>query len=140
MTRLRLAPFVFFVVLAVVVPLVGRWARRAGPPRCAFDGLPIEPLYEVRVTGPAGEVLRFCCVRCARSWLDRGDEAARTVHVTDEASGALVSSETAYFVESRVVTNPVTENRVHAFREQADAEEHVRAFAGRMLRGAERPF
>jgi hypothetical protein len=140
MTRLRLAPILLFVVLAVVVPLAGRWARRAGPPRCAFDGLPIEPRYQVRVTVGAGQFLPFCCVRCARLWLDHRGDAGRTVHVTDEASGALIPSEAAFFVESRVVTNPVTENRVHAFREQADAEEHVRAFAGRMLRGAARPF
>src|SRR5262249_36785541 len=64
----------------------------------------------------------------------------RAVYVTDEASGAEIDSGSAFFVRSAVVTNPVTRNRVHTFRDRADAEDHARAYEGEALTGVRRPF
>ena len=142
MTSLRSRLPVFLAGLLVVVglPLAGWWSRRGAAPRCELDGLTIEPLYRVRVMDRAGTSHAFCCVRCASRWLARQGDRPRAVYVTDEASGAEIDSGSAFFVRSAVVTNPVTHNRVHAFRDRADAEEHARAYEGEALTGVRRPF
>jgi len=130
------------LVLAVVVglPLAGWWVRRDAPPRCALDGLDIEPRYRVRVADSAGGSYQFCCTRCAERWLARQPGAPETVIVTDEKSNEEINARAAHFVRSPVVTNRVTGNRVHAFRDQADADAHIRQFGGWLLVGDERPF
>lgn len=128
------------LLVAVGLPLVGTWARRHAPPRCELDGLAVEPPYQVRVVDGAGGSHRFCCVRCATGWLARQGETPAAVLVTDEAGGGEVDARSAYFVRSGVVTNSVTGNRVHAFRDRADAEQHARDCGGTLLEGAARPF
>jgi hypothetical protein len=128
------------LVVVVGLPLAGTWARRHAAPRCELDGQWIEPTYQVRVVDGAGRSHRFCCVRCARRWLGRQDEAPAAVYVTDEAGGGEVDARSATFVRSKVVTNAVTGNRVHAFRDRADAEEHARDRGGTLLEGVSRPF
>jgi hypothetical protein len=142
MTSLRSRLLLFLAGLLVVVglPLAGWWGRRGAAPRCELDGLTIEPLYRVRVVDRAGASHRFCCVRCAARWLGRQGDRPRAVYVTDEASGAEVDAGSAFFVRSAVVTNAVTRNRVHAFRDRAAAEEHARAYGGETLTGVQRPF
>jgi hypothetical protein len=138
--RFRLLLVLAALLSVVGVPLAGKWLRRRAEPRCGLDGLAIERLYRVRVVDRAGEDHHFCCVRCARLWLARQGDSPAAVFVTDEAGGAEIDSRAAYFVESGVVTNPVTGNRTHVFGKLADAEEHVRVFGGWPLSGAERPF
>jgi hypothetical protein len=135
-------PLIAVLGLLVVVglPLAGKWARRHRGPRCELDGLALVPLYQVTVLDHAGVVHRFCCVGCARLWLARQEGQPRTVYVTDEMSGEEIDARSAYFVRSPVVTNPVTGNRVHAFRHRADAEGHASAFGGELVTEAERPF
>lgn len=128
------------LLVVVGLPLAGKWARRHAEPRCDLDGLTIEPLYQVRVVDRAGRTHRFCCVHCAGLWLARQESGPEAVYVTDEVSGEAIDSRSAYFVESAVVTNPITGNRVHVFRERADAREHVRDHGGSELTGADRPF
>jgi hypothetical protein len=128
------------LVLIVGLPLAGRWARRQAEPRCALDGLVIEPLYRVRVVDRAGGSHVFCCIRCAGRWLARQAERPAAVYVTDEASREEIDAAAAHFVQSTVVTNPVTGSRTHVFRNLTDAEEHARLYAGWLLTGAERPF
>jgi hypothetical protein len=138
--RSRLLLFLGGLLVVVGLPLAGKWARRGAGPRCELDGLAIESPYQVRVVDRAGASHPFCCVRCAARWLARQEDSPRAVYVTDEAGGAEVDSRSAFYVRSAVVTNPVTGNRVHAFRDRADAEEHARAYRGEVLTGAERPF
>jgi hypothetical protein len=128
--------------LAVIVglPFLGKWVRRGAAPRCDFDGIRIEPLYRVRVVGAGGDAHPFCCVRCARRWIARQLAPPAAVFVTDEASGAELPAGTAYFVESAVVTNRVTGNDVHVFRDRNDAETHAHEYGGTVLTGADRPF
>jgi hypothetical protein len=128
--------------LGVVVglPLAGKWLRQGDPPRCERDGLPIVPLYRVRVVDRAGQPHLFCCVQCARVWLERRGEAPGAVRVTDEADGREIDPRAAHFVRSPVATSPITGNHVHVFRSPADAAEHARAFGGWVLGEEERPF
>jgi hypothetical protein len=128
------------LLLVIGLPLTGKWSRRSQPPHCELDGLKIEPRYRVRVVEPAGGSHLFCCVRCAGRWLARQEGKAAAVYVTDESHGEEVDATAAWFVRSTVVTNPITGNRVHAFREQSDAEAHIREFRGRVLTDEERPL
>jgi hypothetical protein len=73
-------------------------------------------------------------------WLARQGARPREVYVTDEASGAEIDAASAYFVRSLVVTTPTTGNRVHAFRDRADAERHAEVAHGTLLNGTERPL
>ena len=128
------------VLLAVALPLASHWARRPPADRCALDGAAIDPAYRVRVVDGAGRAHCFCCTRCAELWLERHRDAPQAVYVTDEASGEELRAERAYFVRSRVVTQPATLNRIHAFRDRADAERHADRFRGAVLADSERPF
>ena len=137
--RMRVILVLAGVLVVVGPPLVGKWARREAAPGCAHDGLRIEARYRVRVEDRAGASLEFCCVHCAALWLEQAEPPA-AVYVTDETGGGEVDARSAFFVRSSVVTNPITGNRVHVFRDRSAAEEHARVFRGRELLGAERPF
>ena len=140
MSRARARLWLLGACAAVVVglPLAGRWLRPRSVGRCALDGLKVEPLYQVRVVEAAGESRLFCCVRCADRWLATVDARPAAVYVTDEATGDEIDAAMAWFVKSAVVTNPVTRNRVHAFRDRADAEAHARDFHGDVLEKGDR--
>jgi hypothetical protein len=133
---------VVLALLALVVGLavLGAWMRRGDRGRCALDGVRIEPRYRVRVVDAEGTGREFCCVRCARRWLEDQKAAPRAVYVTDEASGQEVEADRAFFVRSAVVTTPTSGNRVHAFARRGDAEHHAAAAHGRLLDGSDRPF
>lgn len=128
------------LLFVVGLPLLGRWARNSSAPTCALDGVPIDPLYQVTIVDAQGQPHVFCCLRCAGLWSKRAAEPPRAVTVTDEASGQEVPAENACYVRSSVVTTPVTGNRIHTFRRQADAQEHAQAFAGVVLPEDEKPF
>ena len=142
MTRAKSWLLLLAAGAAVVVglPLGARWLRPRDRGRCALDGLKIETLYQVRVKGRNGSSVQLCSIRCAERWLALQDLAPVAVSVTDEASGDEIDAATAWFVKSAVVTNPVTRNRVHAFRDKADAEAHARDFHGDLLKKGERPL
>jgi hypothetical protein len=133
-------PLALAVAVIVALSLAGRWLRSGGRARCALDGLKINPLYQVRIEDDAGVSRHFCCLRCAERWLALAGARPRAVHVTDEASGDEIDAGSAWFVTSPVTTNPITRNRIHAFRDRADAEGHARDFRGALLAGAKRPL
>jgi hypothetical protein len=137
---MRPLPLTIALLLVIGLPLAGKWARHQGPPRCALDGLPVEPRYQVRLTQADGRSATFCCVRCAARWLAQGEAPPAAAHVTDEATGVEIPAREAHFVESPVATSAVTGNRVHAFRRREDAADHLRAFGGHELTGADRPL
>ena len=128
------------VAVAAVAGLAGSYARRSPTGRCALDGAVIEPIYRVRIVDELGQDRLFCCIRCAELWLEARPEKPRAIFVTDEASGAEVPAEQAFFVRSAVVTTPTTRNRVHAFRERYDAERHAATAHGRLLTGEPQPL
>jgi hypothetical protein len=129
------------LVAVVGLPITRTWLTRDAAPRCAWDGLPIEPLYRVRVVDADGAAHPFCCVRCAEKWLARQKVATtRSVYVQDEATGVELNHGEATYVISPVATNRINGNRIRVFREREAAEEHLRAFGGRLLDGVDRPF
>jgi hypothetical protein len=134
-TTARLSMLAAILLIVIGVPLAGKWLRRNEAPRCEVDGLRVDPLYRVRIVDGAGTSHLNCCVQCARRWLERHDDPHAEVYVTDETSGAEVEARSAYFVDSVVVTNPVTRNSVHAFRQRKDAEEHAKSFGGEVFTG-----
>ena len=74
-----------------------------------------------------------------RLWIERHKpERPRAVHVTDEASGEMFDADQAIYVRSFVVTTPITQNRIHVFRNSADAEKHAEKFGG--IVESENPF
>jgi hypothetical protein len=138
-SRARLFFWVGTLLLVVGLPLTAHWLRGTASPRCTLDGLPITPIYQVRIVAADGTEHMFCCVRCATRWLPH-EAPPHAVWVTDEATGAAIEAGAACFVRSRVVTSPITGNTIHVFKDAADADEHLQAFGGYMLTGEERPF
>jgi nitrous oxide reductase accessory protein NosL len=138
----RRAPWVGLVglVVAVGLPVAGNWARHRAAGTCALDGMKIDPVYRVEVVDFRGRAEPFCCLKCAEMWLKNRSGQTRTIRVTDEASGEVIDADTAVYVRSSVVTMPTTGNRVHVFRNRADAEKHAAAHAGIVLSESERPF
>jgi len=136
------SPWLLLAGLLVLVglPILGKWTRRDHGPRCALDGLKIEPLYQARVVDGKGVSHLFCCVRCARQWLVRQGDSPRAVYVTDETSGQEIDPRSACFVQSLVATHSIIRNYVHVFKSRADAAEHLRVYGGVELTGSERPF
>jgi polyferredoxin len=139
-SRSRVLMLLAGAALVAGLPVIGTLARRQSGARCEFDGQAIDPVYRVRIVDAAGTSHRFCCIRCADDWLRRRNDPPAAVFVTDEMSGVEVEAGSAVFVHSSVVTNAVTGNRIHAFRDVAAADAHARAYAGWMLEGAERPL
>jgi hypothetical protein len=128
--------------LAVVVGLAvgAHWARHDPQAGCALDGSKIDPIYRVEILDDQGDSHAFCCPTCARLWLGRQPTPPRAITVTDEASGERIDARAAYYVRSAVVTRPTTGNRIHVFRDRADADRHAEAFGGAVLSEAEGPF
>jgi len=124
----------------LALPFLGTWLRHAPSDHCALDGAAIVPCYGVRIEDAAGRRLDFCCIKCAEMWLERQSTPVRSIRVTDESTGVELDVEKAFFVRSLVVTMPTTGNRIHVFRDRADAEHHAEKCRGTILNGNERPF
>ncbi len=130
---------VYLLVLSVL-PVAGHWARSGAARTCANDGGVIQLEYQVRIVDEHGNDVVFCCIHCAESWLKKQTTKPGAVWVTDETTGEEIDADLAHFVRSLVETNPVTHNRIHAFRSGSDAEKHARQYNGEVLAGADRPF
>jgi hypothetical protein len=128
--------------VAAVAALAGasQWLRTRPADVCALDGSRIDPIYRIEIIDGQGGTHAFCCVACARLWLDRQDTPTQRVLVTDENSGELFDAGAAYYVHSRVVTRPTTGNRVHVFKNRGDAEKHAEQFGGVILSESDAPF
>ena len=127
-------------VTGSALPVVGQAMRADARPRCRWDGRVIDTLFRVRVHDTTGGDSGFCDVGCARSWVSRHPSSERTIHVTDEDSGEMLDAEHAFFVRSSIVTNPITGNRWHVFRDRDRADQHARESRGRLMLGADHPF
>jgi hypothetical protein len=128
------------LLMVVVLPIVGNWARHAKKERCALDGNAIQPIFRVRIIDNLQQVHQFCCIRCAELWIGHVPDEVTAISVTDEVSGQEINATNAYFVRSSVINVPATGNRVHVFRTESDAAKHAASSQGRILRWADRPF
>lgn len=136
----RAALFLGGILAAAALPLVGRSVRGEGEPRCALDGVRLDPARQVKVTDADGRERLLDCVDCASRWLARTRAAPLGILVTDETTGAEVPAGKAWFVESRVLAFPVCGSRIHAFALEADARRHAEDFGGFVLEGRRRPL
>ena len=128
------------LVVVAALPVAGHWIRGQRTGRCAFDGMPIEPIWRVRMLNRQGAADEFCCIRCAELWLERGNLVPAAIYVTDEVTGREIDSSLAYFVRSSVVTTPHTNNRIHVFQEKAESEKHAMSARGKVLRDIDKPL
>lgn len=132
------------------LPLAGNWFRQGQNSFCAHNGGVIEPLYGVRIV-EGDQTFRFCCIDCAKNWLgnrntNQGDRLGSSplkhqiVFVVDEVSGTEINAADAYFVRSLTITNRLTGNRIHAFRNKNDADLHAGSPGSDLLGPGEGPF
>lgn len=129
-TFLRWTLFAAGVAGVALLPLAGRALRGEGTPRCALDGVALPTPTTVRMVEDDDDRHAFCCIDCARNWLDRTGARPVSVLVTDEVSGAEVPLAAAWLVRSRVPALAVTGSRIHAFAQEEDARRHIDAFGG----------
>ena len=109
------------LLIVVGLPILGSWLRRQSGDVCALDGVRLDPVFEVRIIDAFDVRHRFCCLQCARWWLQHEGEKPKQVLVTDETSGRPLDAESANYVRSGVITNTTTGNRVHVFQSRSDA-------------------
>jgi hypothetical protein len=128
------------LVVVIGLPVMGYYVRRHEEPGCCLDGGKIEPAYRVEIVDSGDRQHVFCCLRCAEIWIGRQSRPPRSITVTDETSGQQIAAAEAHYVRSFVVTTPTMGNRVHVFRNRADAEKHAAECRGIILSGPERPF
>ena len=128
---------IIVIVIFLLVALATSFLKRSGGDKCALDAIKIEPIYQVDVTPTEGKTLKFCCIECSKKFLAANRGKVNAVTVTDEVTGKRIDASIAFFVESSIVTNQSTGNRVHVFAEKADAEKHAKDFSGVII---ENPF
>ncbi len=124
---------IIVIVIFLLIALATSLMKKSGGDRCALDAIKIEPIYQVDITVADGKTLKFCCVGCARKWMDGNKGKVEYITVTDEVTGKRIDESIAYFVESSIVTNQSTGNRIHVFAEKADAEKHAKEFGGTII-------
>jgi hypothetical protein len=129
---------VIFITLIVLLLgtsslLIYRYAGRTTEHRCAYDGLEIDPRYEVRFALENGNFVRLSSINTAIQAFDQYENDVREILVTDEDSGRQIEAEKAYFVESRLISIPHARNRIHAFASIEAARSHRDEFSGHLI-------
>ena len=121
------------LLIIAAIPVIAHRLRGNSNRGCQWDGRLIDNSYRVKVVN--GESTHtFCGISCARNWLAKGQfGGALSVFVTDEESGELIEASSATFARSTVVTNEVTGNRIHVFKDRGSAQRHIEAFRGQIL-------
>lgn len=137
---IRTLAFAAGIAAVAALPLAARALREGGEPRCAYDGVALAPGATVEITAADATERLFCCVDCAQTWLARSGVTPTAILVTDESTGRRIAAGEAWFVRSRVPSNPVTGSRVHTFADENDALGHQGAYGGVFLRGDDRPL
>lgn len=124
---------IIVVVLFLLVAVGGSLFKKSGGDVCALDAMRIEPIYQVDITPAEGKTPKFCCIECARKWLAANKGTVSAVTVTDEVTGKRIDASIAHFVESSIVTNRSTGNKIHVFADKTDAEKHAKEFGGTII-------
>lgn len=116
----------------LVISLISRWrVYQSRADRCNLDGNRIEPIRRVDLLRDGKTLQSFCCITCAADWPDVPPGAYWRVH--DEITGEALDSASACFVESAVVTVPSRQDRIHVFKNWADALGHCKQYDGRRI-------
>lgn len=127
--------FLSAIILAVnTSTIVVSSHYRNTPSICSLDGSAIHPLYEVTIIKKDNSSLRFSCIVSAQIWLRENSKEVFYILVTDEPSGEKINASDAYYVASDVITTPHTGNGIHVFGKKSLAQEHARAFNGKLIK------
>lgn len=119
------------LVISIIVAFTGvAYQKFLKSPRCAFDGSPVPPIYEVDIVLRDRSAKKFCSIYCAVQWFKNNNLLVDHVVVTDEIRGRKIDSYMAYFVESALITNETNDNRIHIFQQRQDALTHAEKFHG----------
>jgi len=118
------------ILLTIFVMVPHGGCQRETATRCSYDGVEINPRYEVQFAMKDGTLLRFCSMACALQAFVQAKDNIETVLVTDEVTGRKLRAEEAYFIESSVVTVPHVNNRIHVFASEPEAVRHRDQFSG----------
>ncbi|MCF6157483.1 MAG: hypothetical protein E3K32_02690 [wastewater metagenome] len=122
------------ILITLTIALAGvSYQKLLRNPRCAYDGSPIAPIYEVDIILKDTSVRKFCSVYCATQWFEKNTLSVDHVLVTDEIRGNKIDSNMAYFVESELITNETNDNRIHVFQLRQDALTHAEKFHGKTV-------
>ncbi len=123
------------LVFAAIMPtLVVVLQHHSSALRCALDGFPIDPLYEVTIIREDENPYSFSCILSAQIWLVENSEGLYSIWVTDEVTGKKIRAELAYYVESDAITTSHTRNRIHAFAGEKAAKLHAWQYKGKFLK------
>ncbi len=128
------------LLFAGALPPLATYLRGPQVARCNYDGLAVEPAFQVRFAWPDARDIRFCSLTCAELWLQASGRQPSSIWVTDEPSGVAIPLEDAHFVRSSVVVHRPTRDRRHVFADRDTAQRHAEQFFGRILTFAEQPF
>ncbi len=124
----------YLMLMALIALAAGLCGRYGSGKTCEMDGQELSPGLRVDLKMADGSGYAFCSIACARRWLDRQpDTLANEAVVRDALSGEPLDAYVAFFVRSKVVTNPTNGNNIHAFQYRTDAMEHVRRFRGQLI-------
>ena len=125
-----IAAFIISISISSVVIVSGHGGASV---RCSLDGSLIQPAYEVIINHKNGSVSSFSSVISARIWLTANSELVSSILVTDEETGDKLNAESAFYVESEVLTTLHTRNNIHVFAQEKAAKSHARKFKGKMI-------
>ena len=124
--------WIVLIIILIIAFLGVSYQKFLRSPHCAFDGSPVVPIYEVDVMLKDHSTKKFCSIYCATQWFKKNPQLIDHVTVTDEIRGNKIDSYMAYFVESELITNETTDNRIHVFQQRQDAITHAEKFHGTM--------
>jgi len=129
----RIVVIAALVIAAILSTLGVVLQHYSSGPRCALDGFPIDPLYEVTIIRKHETPYNFSCILSAQIWLTENAGWPSSIWVSDEVTGKKIKAELAYYVESDVVTTPHTRNRIHTFAGEKAAKLHAWQYKGKFV-------
>lgn len=132
--RIRKWPVAYLALMALVALAASLWGGYETHEACEMDGQELSSNLRVDLKMADGRSYAFCSIECARRWLalQPGTHPQEAV-VRDALTGQPLDAYVAFFVRSKVATNPANGNDIHAFRFRSEAAEHVRRFGGQQI-------
>jgi hypothetical protein len=124
----------YVILMGLVALAASLWQTYGASQTCEMDGQAISPALRVDLTMADGTSHAFCTIACAHNWLaNQPHTTPEQATVRDAITGEPVDAYTAFFVQSKLVTNRANANNIHAFRFRTDAAEHIRRFGGQLI-------
>jgi hypothetical protein len=124
-------PLTYVILMGLVALASSLWRSYGASETCEMDGQELTPALRVDLTMADGTSHAFCTIVCAQRWLaNQPNTTPKLATVRDAITGEPVDAYTAFFVQSKLVTNRANANNIHAFRDRKEAMEHIEHFGG----------